>query len=111
MGEVMSIAQLMTGMPLAFNAQEAGNLSAVIQYHFTGQEPGDWFMTIADGKCTSEQGVAESPTITITAPSEVWLAISRGELDGAAAFMQGKFKVQGDMSLLMRMDKLFSAGS
>lgn len=111
MGEVMSIAQLMTGMPLAFNAQEAGDLSAIIQYHFTGQEPGDWFITMADGKCTSEQGVAENPTMTLTAPSEVWLAISRGELDGAAAFMQGTFKVQGDVGLLMRMNQLFSAGS
>ncbi len=110
-GEITSISQLMAGMPLAFNAQEAGDLSAIIQYHFTGQEPGDWFMTIADGKCSSEQGVAPNPTTTITAPSEVWLAISRGELGGAAAFMQGKFKVQGNMSLLMRMNALFSAGS
>ncbi len=108
-GEVMNIAQLMTGMPLAFNAQEAGDLAAVIQYHFTGQEPGDWFMTIADGKCTAAQGVAENPTMTVITPSEVWLAISRGELEGVAAFMQGKFQVQGDMGLLMRMSTLFSA--
>ena len=46
--------------------------------------------------------------MTITTPAAVWLAISRGELDGQQAFMSGKYKVEGDLSLLLKLKSLFS---
>jgi putative sterol carrier protein len=46
--------------------------------------------------------------LTIHTPSEVWMAISRGELDGAQAIMQGKYSIEGDLNLLMRFNELFS---
>jgi len=45
--------------------------------------------------------------VTIKSPAEVWLAVSKGEMDGQGAFMSGKFKVEGDLSLLMRLKSLF----
>jgi putative sterol carrier protein len=46
--------------------------------------------------------------VTIKTPADVWLKISRGELNGATAFMTGKFKVSGKMDLLMKMAKFFT---
>ena len=40
--------------------------------------------------------------VTIHTPSEVWMAMSHGEMAGAAALMTGKYCVEGDLGLLMR---------
>jgi len=46
--------------------------------------------------------------LTIHTPSEVWLRVSRGEMDGAQAMMSGQYTIEGDLSLLIRFSELFS---
>ncbi len=101
-------AQAIEGMALSFDPEQAGNLEAVIQFHVSGEGGGEWYLTIEDGQCRCERGVAAEPTLTITTPADVWLAIARKELSGTKAFMTGKFKAKGQMGLLLKMDKLFS---
>jgi putative sterol carrier protein len=36
-----------------------------------------------------------------------YVKISLGQLDGTAAFMQGKLKIKGDMGLAMKMASIF----
>ncbi len=95
------------GMPTVFNAEAAGGMTAVIQFHVTGEETGDYYLAIGDGTCTFNDGIADAPTLTINTPSEIWLAVSRGELDGQMAFMQQKYTVEGDFSVLLKMNTLF----
>ena len=125
-------AQAIEGMALSFNPEQAGDpsaalrqaqgdssgpaLEAVIQFHVSpstglrtgGEGGGEWYLTIKDGQCRCERGVAAEPTLTITTPADVWLAIARKELSGASALMTGKYKAQGKMGLLLKMDKIFS---
>lgn len=97
------------GMPTVFNAEAAGDLTADIQFLVTGDEPGTYYLHIEDSQCTFQEGESPAPTVAIHTPSEVWLAISRGELDGQQAFMQQKYRVEGDFGLLMKMGELFNA--
>ena len=97
------------GMPSVFNAEAAGDLSAEIQFIVSGEEPGTYYLNIKSGTCTFFEGETSSPTMTIKTPSEVWLAISRDEMDGQAAFMQQKYTVEGDFSLLMKLNDLFKS--
>jgi len=103
----MNLRDLIAHMTTAFDPNVAGNLVAIIQFHATGKEPGNYYLHIENGKCIFNEDVAESPTVTIHTPSEVWIAINTGEMDGAQAFMQGKFRVEGDLGLLMKMRDLF----
>src|SRR3990170_9157938 len=102
-----SIKEVMTGMPGAFQADKAGGANATIQFNFSGAEPGNYTAKIADGKCEVTEGTADTPTVTINSPSDVWLKIIRGELDGATAFMSGQFTFTGDMGVLMQMQTWF----
>ena len=102
-----SIKEVMEGMPGAFQADKAAGVAATIQFNFTGAEPGSWVVKVADGKCAVDQGTADSPTVTINSPSDVWLKITRRELDGATAFMSGQFTFTGDMGVLMQMGSWF----
>jgi len=95
------------GMPTAFNAEAAGDLVADIQFDVTGEEPGTYYLHIENGECTFHEGTSPTPALTILTPSEIWLAVSRGEMDGQMAFMQQKYTVEGDFGLLMKMSQLF----
>jgi putative sterol carrier protein len=110
--EPMDMSQLnchdtIAGMPTVFNAEAAGDLSAHIQFNVSGEETGIYYLNIENGICTFLEGESITPTMTIHTPSEVWLAISRGEMDGQMAFMEQRYSVEGDFSLLMKMNELF----
>ena len=103
-----TITQAIEGMTFTFNPAQAKDLSATIQFYITGEEGGEWNLNIANGQCNCQRGVAADPTLTITTPADVWLAIARKEMKGAIALMTGKYKARGKMALLLKMDKLFS---
>ncbi|MEA3336624.1 MAG: SCP2 sterol-binding domain-containing protein [Chloroflexota bacterium] len=103
-----NIAQAIEGMALSFNPEAAGDIQATIQFHVSGQDGGDWNLTIADGQCRCQNGMVAEPTLTINTPADIWLAIARKERSGAMALMTGKYKASGKMSLLLKMDNIFS---
>lgn len=106
-GNIADMRLLLHGMAASLNSQAAGDLKAVIQFHVTGGQPGNWFLIIEKGRCMVREGEDYAPTLTINTPSEIWLAIANKELDGQTAFMEGKYTVQGDIGLLMRLKSLF----
>ena len=105
-----SVKEVMDGMPGAFQADKAAGVNATIQFKFTGAEEGNYIVKVADGKCEVNEGETEGATVTINSPSDVWLKISRRELDGATAFMSGQFTFTGDMGVLMQMGSWFGQG-
>jgi multimeric flavodoxin WrbA/putative sterol carrier protein len=108
-GKIEDMRLLLRGMAASFNSQAAEDLKIAIQFEVTGKQAGDWFLSIENGKCTYQEGKANSPNLTIKTPSEVWLAIANQEMDGQQAFMEGKYTATGDMSLLMQMKTLFGS--
>ena len=56
-------------------------------------------------------GTAEKPDLTIETPFEVWMDIMTGKADGQQMFMEQKYRVNGDLSLLMRMNQFFGKSS
>lgn len=105
-----TVRDLVAGMATVFSAEAAGDLRAVIQFSIPDEESGQYFLEIADGKCTAYAGEYPSPTTTITTPAGVWLGIARGEIDGGTAFVSGMYKISGDMGIAMRFKELFPQG-
>jgi len=103
-----SCAELLKMMPLGFNRRESDGLEAIYQFEISGKENFTACLKISAGQCTYHDGPADNPGVIIKTPADVWLAISKGELDGQQAFMSGKYKVEGDLSLLLRLKSLFS---
>ena len=107
-----TVQEAIQGMALRLNPEMAGDLQATIQFNITPSNSletgGDYFLNIADGKCDFSTGTAPTPTLIISTPADVWLKIARQELNGAFALLTGKYKARGQMSLLLKMDSLFS---
>ena len=101
---------LVAGMAMSLDPEAASDLEATIQFDVAGEEPESYYLEIAQGRCTAYAGQHPSPSMTVHTPADVWMAISRDELNGAGALMQGKYKVTGDLGLLMRLGKLFPRG-
>jgi putative sterol carrier protein len=97
----------MSKMPGAFIPEKAAGLDAVIQFKFTGAEPGEWNAVIKDGKVEVQQGAHPTPRMTLTADSGDYVRIFTGELDGMKAFMEGKLKLAGDLNLAMKLMQMF----
>ena len=102
-----TVKEVFDNMAANFNAEKAAGMKAVYQWDVTGDGGGKWNAEIADGACKVSEGENASPNITITVASSDWLDIINGKLDGQMAFMSGKLKVKGDMSLAMKLKTLF----
>jgi len=55
----------------------------------------------------SKDEFAEKPTATMSIKSSDFILLATGKMDGMKAFMTGKLKVKGDMSLVMKLQKYF----
>lgn len=106
-----TVHEAIEGMALRLNPDVARDLQATIQFNVSPSTSlktgGDYYLSIADGKCEFSAGTIPDPTLTISTPANVWLKIARKEMSGTIAFLTGKYNVQGHIGLLIRMDKLF----
>jgi len=104
----MTIAELFARMPDQFNAEAAAGLTKTLQWNITGDDPGVWAFQIVNGVGQLIPGGVEKPDATFTTSSKVWLAIAEGKMDSTKAFMTGKLKVAGDLTLAIKVPQFFS---
>lgn len=102
-----TVEQLILGHEKAFVPERAGNTDAVVQYHLTGEQGGDWVITIRNGVCKVAAGVTANPTLTLIAEGLVFRDILMGRMDGMAALMQGKLQLKGNLGLAMKLIGFF----
>jgi aminoglycoside phosphotransferase (APT) family kinase protein len=79
-----------------------------VQFHLTGPGGGSWYLVSRDGEGTRHEGVVEAPDVTLTAAASDWAALQRGELDRTHAFLGGKLRIDGDLSLLMQLEDVIA---
>jgi putative sterol carrier protein len=82
-------------------------IDKVVMFDLSGEGGGQWTATIAEGKIDMVEGAGAPPNTTFKMKADVFLGIVNGKINPVAAFMQGKVRVQGDMSVAMRLQSLF----
>jgi len=90
------------------NKDKIQGMSAVYQFDITGDTGGQYAVIIADGDATVQDGLHDSPSITLTISDEDFKNLITGKLNGQTAFLTGKLKIKGDMSLAMKLQTVFS---
>ena len=100
--------QIFQGMQERFQPDRASGVDATVQWVITdGGEEKPYAVTIKDGAFSWEHGRADSPTVTLSADGESFTALMTGKAQGAALYMQGKLRIQGDLMLAQRMGTFF----
>ena len=100
-------AEIIQQMPSVFHSEDAGDMQADILFDLSGDEGGQWVLSIADGACSVAEGEIDEPTTKIMMDAEDYVNMTTGELNPVTAFMTGKIKVEGDLNTAMKVQTLF----
>lgn len=99
--------EIFDAMPATLDANAAKGMNATIQFNLSGDDGGQWYVTIKDGKAEVTQGTAPAANMTMSIAANDYVDMTTGKLNGQMAFMSGKLKISGDMGLAMKMQTLF----
>lgn len=103
----MSVADIFNGMPERFQVDKAAGANMGILFDLSGDNGGQWYVNIADGKLDVAQSApAAAPNATVKMSADDFTAMSTGSLNPMMAFMTGKIKVDGDLNSVMKFQSL-----
>jgi multimeric flavodoxin WrbA/putative sterol carrier protein len=105
---LQTLREMVETMPQTFKPAVAGDLAATYQFEISGSETFTAHLRIENQQATSHDGPAAKPDVIVRAPAEVWRAVMLGEIDGAQALMRGKYRAEGNMSLLLKLKAMFT---
>ncbi|MDD5311485.1 MAG: NAD(P)H-dependent oxidoreductase [Dehalococcoidia bacterium] len=96
-----SIEVMMTMLAFAFDPRKIEGRKGTLQFNLSGARPGSFYLATDGVVCIPKQGQAVKADCTVNGPFEVWADIIEGKADGAKMMMEGRYKVEGDLSLIM----------
>jgi putative sterol carrier protein len=79
-----------------------------VQFHLDGPGGGSWYLVSRGGDATRADGLVDAPDVTLRASTADWDAIQDGTLDRTEAFLGGRLRIEGDLSLLMQLEDTIS---
>ena len=100
-----SLESFMAIFPLGLNAEAAGDRTVTLQFNFSGQVANSCYFSIERDGIDGHQGTRENPDLTIETPFRVWMDIMTGKADGQQLFMEQRYHVTGDLSLMVQLFK------
>jgi multimeric flavodoxin WrbA/putative sterol carrier protein len=102
-----SLESFLALMKAGFNPKKAQGFKGSYQFIFSGKQEGNCYFTIDQNKIHCSLGSSVKPDITITTPFDVWMDIVTRKAEGSQMFMEQKYKVEGDINLLIKMSEVF----
>ena len=88
-----------------FDADAADDMEAVFQFDLDDAD--NYNIAVNDGACKLASGEHDDATVTLAMDLETLKDVMSGELDGMAAFMQGKIRADGDIMLATKLTQVF----
>lgn len=86
--------------------RDLSDVDAIFQFNISGEEEGYWTVDLKQSPAAVEEAQSDDADCTISMNDDDFLALAQGNLDPTMAFMQGKVKIQGNMGLALKLDKI-----
>lgn len=103
-----TLQEVLTGLEqgLKDHPEKLAAAVGVYQLDLTGDGGGTWSLNIEANQGTLSAGAPASPGVVVIMTVPDFIAMATGKLNGVAAFMAGKLKIKGDMSLALKLQTL-----
>lgn len=98
----MSFAEMLSSLKQKVESSKLDG-NAVYQFTLTGDNGGSFHVVVSDGKGEVKEGTADSADLTVLVSDKDFDKLVAGKLNPVMAYMTGKIKVQGDLSLAMKL--------
>jgi putative sterol carrier protein len=102
--------QVFEEMKQRLTKEKAQKINASYLFDIGGEGGGKWCVDLTkptDWVTTGNDSTTAQCTITV-GKAEDWVSLATGKMNPTMAFMQGKIKVKGDMSLALKLQSLLS---
>ena len=99
--------EVFDGMRGSFRADMAKGVHAGYQWHLSGPNGGEWWITVNDGTFRMGRGTLPNPNVIFILKDRDWVALSNGTLGGTWAFLTGRLKIRGDKRLARKLGRIF----
>ncbi|XP_008546412.1 hydroxysteroid dehydrogenase-like protein 2 [Microplitis demolitor] len=84
--------------------------TAIYQFNITGDNPATWFLDLKTGNGALEKGKPSHPAdAVLTMEANNFFDMFSGKLKPASAFMMGKLKIDGNLQVAMKLEKLMTS--
>lgn len=109
-GRGVILDEIFKRMEEHFDSSKAANVEAVVDWKITGREDGShdrYQAVIRDGTCKVTRDGGEAPRITFELPAPSFMRLASGNALGAALYLSGHLRIEGDLALALTMESLF----
>lgn len=93
---------------LANKPDVVSSINNSYQFDLTGDGGGKWVVDLTQEGGKVFAGEKEDAGVIVTMTASDFVDLVNGKLSGQMAFMQGKLKIKGDMSLAMKLQQVLS---
>jgi putative sterol carrier protein len=95
-----SLEAFMAYAMLPFEGNAVGGKKVILQFRFSGEVEDSCYFTFERGAIKATAGISDACDIAIDTPFELWMDIITGKAEGREMFLQNKYRVEGDLSLM-----------
>ena len=105
-GNPKTAKEIIMSIPLRIKKDKAENYSTVFQFDISGENGGQYTLTVVNGDAKIEEGLAGTPECIVTTDAKVYEDIELGRMDPTMAFMGGQIRVT-NIGAMMQFAKFF----
>ncbi|XP_078427274.1 hydroxysteroid dehydrogenase-like protein 2 [Cetorhinus maximus] len=103
------VAETFKAIEGALNADVVKSMGGIYQFELSGDHPGTWYIDLKNESGSIGYGSFPGKAdVLMSMSSEDCVKMFAGKIKPTMAFMSGKLKIKGDMSLAIKLEKLMT---
>lgn len=102
----MTAREFILQLPTRFNPESVPGASTLFHFHISGENGGDFTVTVNDGHCAVKEGLTGDPKCVVSSEDTTLAEVVTGKSNAQMAVLMGKIKIS-NLGEMMKFAKPF----